>query len=227
MPDMKHIVIVGGHGKVALLATRTLSTIGYTVGSVIRQSDQQQAIEDAGGSPILLDVETASETALSTAFSDATAIVFAAGAGGGDPDRTRAVDYGGATRAMAAAQSAGVGRFVIVSYMRAATDVDKLDPDNNFYPYAKAKHDADEVLRQSTLDYTILGPGKLTSEAATGEIQLADAEGEVEGDWPDDNKVTSRDNVAEVIAYVIDADAALRQTVNFYDGNTPIAEALS
>lgn len=100
----------------------------------------------------------------------------------------------------------------------------RLDPGDSFYPYARAKHDADEKLRESTLDYTILGPALLTAEPATGKITRTENAGD---DWPDDRRVTSRENVAEAIAHVIKADAAVRQTVNFYDGATPIADVMS
>lgn len=227
MPDTNRVVIVGGHGKIALLATRKLTRAGYAVDSIIRNADQRGEVQEIGGNPVVLDVESASVEDLVEVFSGAAAIVFAAGAGGGNPERTRSVDYEAATRAMVAAEESGAGRFVIISYVRAATDVDGLDPDDNFYPYARAKHDADEHLRQSALEFTILGPGKLTTESATGRIQLADDRGRVEGGWPDDRKVTSRDNVAEVITHVIQSNAAVRRTVNFYDGDTPIAGALT
>lgn len=116
-----------------------------------------------------------------------------------------------------------INEYDMVSYAGASEDVHRLDAKHSFYPYARAKHDADAKLRDSALDYTILGPGLLTTEPATGKIQRTEALG---NDWPDDKRVTSRENVAEVIAHVIKAGAAVRQTVNFYDGDTPIAEVI-
>jgi uncharacterized protein YbjT (DUF2867 family) len=126
---------------------------------------------------------------------------------------------------MDAAQQAGVDRFVMVSYARALVDVDTLDPQNSFFPYAKAKHDADEHLRSTKLNYTILGPGKLTLEPATDKIVVADQAGAVEG-LSAEAAVTSRDNVAAVIAHVLTKNAGVRQTINFYDGDTAIIEAI-
>lgn len=125
---------------------------------------------------------------------------------------------------MQAAEQAGVKRFVMVSYAGADKAVHQLDPTDSFYPYAKAKHDADAKLRESGLDWTILGPALLTLEPATGKIQRADTAG---ADWSEDKQVTSRDNVAEVITHVISTGVASRQTVDFYDGDTPIAEAIT
>ncbi|MEV1025641.1 SDR family oxidoreductase [Streptomyces sp. NPDC050264] len=227
MSDAKRVVILGGHGKVALLTAPRLTSAGCSVDSVIRDPAQSAEVEAAGGNPVVLDVEQAGVEELSKAFDGAQAVVFAAGAGGGSPTRTNNVDYEAAVRSMAAAKAAGIKRFVMVSYAGAGHDCEKLDPDDSFYAYAKAKHDADAHLRQTELDFTILGPGKLTLEPATGTIQLADPDGTIGGRQPgDDEAHTSRDNVAEVITHVITANAGIRQTVIFYDGRTPIPEAI-
>lgn len=223
MSGMNRIVILGGHGTVALLATQRFVAEGYTVDSVIRDPAQRQEVKTAGGAPVMLDLEAATVEDLVAILSDAAAVVFAAGAGGGDAQRTHAVDYEAATRAMAAAEKAGVQRFVMVSYCNAATDHERLDANDTFYPYAKAKHDADAYLRQTGLDYTILGPARLTDEDETGAIQLIS---ETSGEWPEEQRITSRANVAAVIVEVVQTGAAIGQTVNFYDGNIQITAAL-
>lgn len=227
MSDSARVVILGGHGKIALLAAPKLNAAGFTVDSVIRNADQSVDIEAAGGSPVVLDIETADTQALADLFSGAQAVVFSAGAGGGNPERTKAVDLDAAKRSVDAAEQAGVKRFVMVSYSSASVDLDRVDPENSFYPYVQAKHGADEHLRASSLDYTILGPGGLTLEPSTGKVLIADAAGDLDGQKPaDDVRVTSRDLVADVITHVIAENAAVRQTVNFYDGPTLIAEAI-
>lgn len=226
MAGERRVVILGGHGKIALLATGRLKDAGYAVDSVIRNPGQKNAVRAAGGNPLVLDLERATVYELAAVLAGAAASVFSAGAGGGNPERTRAVDYAAATRAMQAADRARVKRFVMISYVSAATDVERLDPDTAFYVYARAKHDADEALRRSALDYTILGPGRLIDKPATGKLQPTDTRGEVEGGWSADRKATSRANVAEAIACAIRANAAVRRTVNFYDGETPIADVL-
>lgn len=221
------VVILGGHGKIALLAAPKLKDAGYAVESVIRSEAQSSDIEAAGASPVVLDLENADAEALKQAFSGAQAVVFSAGAGGGSPERTRSVDFEAAARTMDAAEAAGVKRYVMVSYAGAGVDVDRLDPEDAFYPYAQAKHDADAHLRQSGLDFTILGPGRLTLEPASGKIVLADFDGTMSGHAPSgDQAVTSRENVAEVLTQVLSANSAIRQTVNFYDGDTPVPQAI-
>ena len=228
MSEERRVVLIGGHGKVALLAAPKLVARGFAVDSLIRNPDHSAEISATGATPVVLDIENAGVEQLAEAFSGAHSIVFSAGAGGGNKERTRAVDFDAAVRSMEAAKQAGVSRFVMVSYSRALVDVDNLDPENSFYTYAKAKHDADAVLRETDLDYTILGPGALTLDPASKKITIADEIGNIDDKAPEaENGKVSRENVAEVITHVVDTEAAQRSTVNFYDGSTAIAEAIS
>lgn len=224
----RSITIVGGHGKVALRAATLLADEGCDVTSIIRNPDHADEVKVTGAGPLVCDIEQAETGTLAELFEGADAIVFSAGAGGGNPERTRAVDFEAAVRTMDAAAQAGVPRYVMVSYARAATDVDTLDTSLPFYHYARAKHDADEYLRGTDLDYTILGPGSLTLEKGTGRIQLVDDYGEsTERELGDDERKVSRDNVAAAIAHVLFHETLVRQTRNFVDGDVPIAEALA
>jgi uncharacterized protein YbjT (DUF2867 family) len=228
MADQRKVVIVGGHGKIALLAAPKLVEAGLSVESIIRNPDQAEDVTATGASPVVLDVESGDSDALAEAFSGASAVVFSAGAGGGNPARTKAVDQEAAIRTMDAAAQAGVSRYVMVSYARSEVDIHQLDPESSFYPYAAAKHHADNHLRGTELDYTILGPGALTNEPATRKITVVDADNAAEASSKGGKEAvsTSRENVAEVISHVLTADVARRSTVNFFDGETPIADAI-
>lgn len=227
MAEENRVVLIGGHGKVALLAAPKLVERGYAVDSMIRNAEHAAEVEAAGANPVVLDIESSDIDQLADVFKGASAVVFSAGAGGGNEQRTRAVDFEGAVRSMKAAQQAGVKRYVMVSYSRALVDVDTLDPQNSFYTYAKAKHDADAFLRETELDYTILGPGVLTLQPASKQVVLADQEGNLSGEPAQGEAAnTSRENVAEVITHVLANNAARRATVNFYDGGMPILEAI-
>ncbi len=224
MTDTPRVVILGGHGKVALLAAPKLISRGFAVDSLIRKPEQAADVQAAGANPVVLDIERAGVDELAAAFEGAAAIVFSAGAGGGDPLRTNAVDYESAVRAIRAAKQSGISRFVMVSYSRALVDVEALDPSHSFYPYAKAKHRADAVLRDSGLDYTILGPGALTLEPGSGKITVADAQGRLDGLVPETTS-TSRENVAEAIALVLGEHLLSGATANFFDGETDMEAA--
>lgn len=214
------ITIIGGHGKVALLTAELLSARGDTVTSIIRNPNQVPEIESAGANALVLNVESASTDELAAAFNGSDAIVWSAGAGGGNPERTYAVDRDAAIRSMDAAQKAGVKRYVMVSF--ATADPKFLVPEqDSFFPYMDAKIAADEYLRASNLEYTILGPGLLTLAAPSGLLNAL----------PDPTagaaaSQTSRGNVALSIVATLDQSATIGRTINFCDGEIPVAEAI-
>jgi uncharacterized protein YbjT (DUF2867 family) len=211
----KHLII-GGHGKVALRTAPLLAQEGHQVTSVIRNPDHATDIEAAGATPLMLDIETASQDELAEVFAGQDAIVWSAGAGGGNPERTYAVDRDAAIRSMDAAEQAGVKRYVMVSYMGARPE-HGVPEDDSFHAYATAKADADDYLRKSGLDWTILGPGALTTEDPSGRIRLATAA--TAGEMRD----TSRGNVAETIRVALATENSIGKQYEFVDGEQPVA----
>lgn len=215
---MSNYLLIGGHGKVALLASRLLVEDGHSVTSIIRNPNHAHDVEETGATALVLDIEDASVEDLADAARGHDAILWSAGAGGGNPARTMAVDYSAAVRSMDAAAKAGVSRYVMVSYLNAGLDHGVPETDS-FYAYAQAKAMADDYLRSSDLDYTILGPGVLTLDAPSGMISVHD------------NKIpestdTSRGNVALVIQAVLGEASTIGSTIDFTDGDTPISAAI-
>ncbi|MET3861974.1 nucleoside-diphosphate-sugar epimerase [Dietzia sp. 2505] len=212
------VTIIGGHGKVALRAARILSDAGAQVNSVIRNPDQADDIREVGATPVVADVETLDVEGLREVLRDSGSVVWAAGAGGGSADRTYAVDRDAAIRSMDAAVQEGVERYVMISYDGARTD-HGVPEDDSFYPYAQAKAAADAHLRESELQWTILGPGMLTDDAGGESIGV--------GADKRDDRATSRDVVAAVTAAVLRRPDTIGRTIEFSDGETPIGEALT
>ena len=167
---MSRIVIIGGHGKVALLTAPLLVAAGHDVVSVIRDPAQADDVAATGATPLVLSVEDAGVGELARALAGADAVVWSAGAGGkGGPQRTDAVDRAAAIRSMEAAAAAGVRRYVMVSFLTAYGEV---PADHPLRAYAIAKIAADRHLQSTGLDWTILGPGRLTLDAPTGAITV-------------------------------------------------------
>lgn len=212
---MARVLIIGGHGKIALLLAPLLVARGDEVTAVFRNPQHADEVRATGATPVAFDVELEDRAALARIISGHDAVVWSAGAGGGDPARTRAVDLDAAVRSMDAAADAGVSRYVMVSYFDASAD-HGIDPGNPFFAYAEAKAAADARLRASTLDWTVLGPSRLTLDPPTG---LIDATAEVSGE-------VSRANVALVIAATLQQSSTIGRTIRFNDGGTPIAEAI-
>lgn len=215
---MSRIVIVGGHGKVAMLVAPLLVQAGHEVVSLIRDPAQADDVAATGAVPLLLSVEEASEAELAGAFTGADAVVWSAGAGGkGGPERTEAVDRRAAIRSMDAAQAVGVRRYVMVSFLNCYGE-DPVPEDHPLRTYAMAKLAADRHLQTTGLDWTILGPGLLTLEEPTGRISV----GRV---GPDEETNTSRGNVAALIVAVLNEPASIGKVIPFRDGDVPVAEA--
>lgn len=79
---MAHIIIIGGHGKVALQLARILTGRGDQVSSVFRNPDHADDVAATGAKPVPADVETLGTDALAELLHGHDAVVFSAGAGG-------------------------------------------------------------------------------------------------------------------------------------------------
>ncbi|AYD90579.1 NAD-dependent epimerase/dehydratase family protein [Actinomyces sp. 2119] len=219
---MSRIVIVGGHGKVALLTAPLLVEAGHEVLSLIRNPDHAEEVSATGALPVVLSVEEASTEQLTQAFAGARAVVWSAGAGGkGGPARTDAVDRAAALRSMDAAAAAGATRYVMVSFITAYGEVPE---DHPLRAYAVAKIAADRHLQSTDLEWTILGPGGLTAQEPSGRITVERVGGD---DQSGASALTSRGNVARVIAAVLDEPRSVGRVIPFHDGDTPIAQAVA
>ena len=210
------IVIAGGHGQIALRLERLLVARGDEVAGIIRKPEQADDLRKAGAEPVVLDLESATVDAVAEVLRGADAVVFAAGAGpGSDAARKESVDRAAAVLLADAAERAGVRRYVIVSSMGA-------DPthrgDEVFDAYLRAKGAADEAVRARTsLDWTVLRPGMLTNDAGKGLVSLAASTGR--GTIP-------RDDVAAVLAELLDTPATAGLTLELITGSAPVAVAV-
>lgn len=222
------ITIIGGHGKIALRLSPLLTQAGHEVDAIIRNPEHTAAVARSGARPVVADVETASTEDLVRLLAGCDLIVWSAGAGGGNPPRTYAVDRDAAIRSMEAAEHAGVERYVMVSYLGAGPD-HGIPEDNGFFPYAEAKASADAHLRGTGLAWTIVAPGSLSLDGPTGRIDVLGAG----PDDPDrnldavDGREVSRADVAHVIAAVVERDDLAGVTLEFVAGSTPIEEAVA
>ena len=214
---MTRIAIIGGHGKVALRLSTLLTEEGHSVTSIIRNPDHAPDVTATGATPSVLDVESSTTAAIAECLAGHDAVVWSAGAGGGNPERTYAVDRDAAIRSMDATAEAGIGRYVMVSYLGAGPD-HGVPAENSFFAYAEAKAAADEYLRGTRLAWTILGPGTLTDKPGTGRIDVNSSGA--------GGRETSRSNTASVAAAVLDLPETAGRTIEFRDGTLPIAAAL-
>lgn len=212
---MARILLIGGHGKIALLLAPLLVGAGHEVTAVIRNPEHADDVAATGAIPLVADIEALGVDELADLARGSDAVVWSAGAGGGNPARTYAVDRDAAIRSIDAAVAAGVPRYLLVSYFGAGFD-HGVAPDNSFFAYAEAKAQADAHLRGSGLDWTILAPSALTLDGPTGRIDATAIA----------SAAVARADVAAVIAASLAEPATIGRTVRFNSGDVPIADAL-
>jgi uncharacterized protein YbjT (DUF2867 family) len=207
-----NVVIVGGHGQIALRLEKLLAERGDSPRGIIRSTDQADDLEQIGAEPIVLDIENVDD--ISDALAGADAVVFAAGAGpGSGPARKRTVDYGGAVKLADAATAKEIRRYLMVSAIGANRPERWTD---QMKPYYEAKAEADKYVTESGLDYTIVRPGRLTDDPGTGKVAV---------DGSGSGSVT-RDDVAAVLAECLTADNTIGKAFDLLNDGTPIPEAL-
>jgi uncharacterized protein YbjT (DUF2867 family) len=208
------VLVAGGHGKVALRLLGLLAAKGHRARGLIRAAGQAADLEAVGAVAVLGDLEA--DASLAGYAEDADVVVFAAGAGpGSGPERKRTVDLGGAVKLVDAALAVGVRRYVMVSSIGA----DRPEAaSGGMRPYLEAKAEADRYLMDSGLEYTIVRPGSLTDDPGTGRVRVATELG--------GRGAVPRDDVAAVIAQVLDAPNTIGVTFEVFSGDLLVAEAV-
>ena len=196
--------------------TRLLHADGDEVVALIRRPEHSDDVREAGGEPLVCDLEAASDAAVVEAVGGADAVVFAAGAGPGSGSaRKETMDYGGAVKLLAAAEAAGVGRYVMVSAIRADPDA---RGDDTFAVYLRAKGRADQALAASGLAWTIVRPGSLTDDPGTGRVTLGERV---------ERGAIPRDDVAAVLQACLDEPRTAGKAFDLVGGDVPIEEAIA
>jgi uncharacterized protein YbjT (DUF2867 family) len=215
---MARIIVLGAHGKVALLAQRMLAHAEHTVHGVIRNAEHAADVEATGSEPIVADLEALEQAGIDNLLQGYDVVVWSAGAGGGSPERTRAVDQDAALKVLDAVVRSGA-RLLMVSYFGSSRE-HGVPADNAFHAYAEAKSIVDEAIAESGADWVILAPSALTLEDEGG-IEVDEPVGSIEaGEIP-------RATVARLIAEVVARPELRGVTIRCNAGATPVGEALA
>lgn len=212
------VLVAGAAGNTARRLIKKLVKNGHLVRGLVRKKQQFSMVQEDGAEPVLVDLENDDPSgAVGDAVDGCDAIVFAAGAGPGSGGaRKETMDYGGAVKLIEAAEHRGASRYLMLSAM-GVTNIDTAS--ETMRPYLSAKARADERLRASGLNYTIVRPGHLTDEPGTGRIRAATSLND-SGDIP-------REDVAEILAAALDTENTYGKTFEVLSGETPIHEALA
>ncbi|KUI70386.1 hypothetical protein VM1G_06234 [Cytospora mali] len=241
----KHVLVLGGHGKIAQLLTPLLLKKSWTVTSIIRAPEQAPTVQKLGDSlqgklnVLVRSIEEVkNESQAQTILDEAKPdyVVWSAGAGGrGGAERTFAVDRDAAIHFIrASANSPNITRFLMVSYLASRRtkpswwddDAWKGAEEVNYKilpTYYQAKIAADEVLYEESAkrgkDFVgiNLRPGTLTLEPA-GRVEL--------GKTKTSRGDASRESVAKVAAALLEADGVKNSWIDLLDGEEDVDSAV-
>jgi nucleoside-diphosphate-sugar epimerase len=215
---MARVAIVGGHGKVARHLHPLLVRAGHTPVALVRNEDYRRELEALGAEVRLLDIEKSPADEFAQAFAGCQAVVFAAGAGpDGKVERKRTVDLEGSLKSIEGARGARISRFVQISAQMVDDPIPE-DASEVWRAYIEAKREADEALRASRLDWTILRPGWLSDDPGTRRVVIG--RDVPAGDIP-------RADVAAVVTAVLDNDGTIRRQWELVQDGLLIVEAIA
>lgn len=213
------VAIVGGNGQIARALTALLVADGVKVRSIIRNEAHAEGLRSLGAEPVVCDIEHASVDEVANAFGDAEAVVFAAGAGpGSGAARKVTVDLEGSKKCADAALLSGAMRFVQISFIGAEERTPEGTEDV-FAAYWDAKRAADDYLRSVALDWTIVKPGALTDDPASGHGAVS-----ISG-MPRGVK-TRRADVAHAIRLALAHQGTIWRELSVSEGDAPLDEAI-
>ena len=206
---MENILVVGANGTTGkkIVAILNVSNNFHPI-AMVRKEEQQAYFKAQNIETVLGDLEGDISSVFNRPIDK---VVFAAGSAG---KNVLGVDQEGAKKLIDASKKANIKKFVMLSSMGA----DKPEAANQLQEYLKAKHNADEYLKTSGLDFSIVRPGSLTNEAALNTIEL-------EGKLNKRGEI-SREDVAQTLVQTLDDTVASNATFEIIKGETSIGKAL-
>jgi uncharacterized protein YbjT (DUF2867 family) len=213
------VVIAGGHGQIALKLERLLAARGDSPVGLVRNPAHGDDLRAVGAEAVVCDLESISADELAGHLKDADAVIFAAGAGpNSGTDRKDTVDRAAAVLLADAARLAGVRRYLLVSSMGVGRPL-AAGSSESWAAYIAAKSAAEDAVRDTDLEWTVLRPGGLIDDAPAERIRL-ETPGTMRG-------TITRADVAAVLVALLDAPGTAGLTLELIAGDTPIPDAIA
>ncbi len=209
------VLVVGGNGQIgSLFLEQVRESTDWDPVAMIRKKEQADKFDQMGVSTVMGDLEWPVKE-LEKVVQGHDVVVFTAGSGGSTgADKTLLIDLDGAVKMMQAAENQNISRFVMVSALGASSR-DRWNAD--LKPYYVAKHFADDALVRSSLDYTIVRPGRLLNEKGTGRIEVGE---EVE------RASIPRADVASALIEVLRQPGTIGKSFDLISGEQDISKAI-
>lgn len=205
---MENILVAGANGTTGKKIVNLLQSSQYfNPVAMVRKKEQIPQFKDKSVDTVLGDLEE--DVTHTTKKIDK--VIFAAGS---DGKKVVEVDQEGAKKLIDSAKADGISKFVMLSSMGA----DQPEKADDLQEYLKAKHNADEYLKSSNLNYAIVRPGSLTNDKGTDHIALKKQLNQ--------SGSISRDDVAQTLVKSLHDDAPHDTTFEILEGDTLIGKAL-
>lgn len=215
---MMNVLVIGANGKIGRIVAEQMGASEQFQPTALIRKEEQKAFFDTIQVPVIVGSIESSIDEIAEAMQGFDAVVFTAGSGGKTGyDKTLEIDLDGAVKTMIAAEQTGVKRYVMVSAFL-ADERAKWDA-SGIKPYYIAKHFADKELMQSSLDYTILRPVRLTDEEGIGQVTLNTVPEGISDSIP-------RADVATTILEVLSHDETIGKVFVMSTGTSRIEEAI-
>ncbi|WKA58819.1 SDR family oxidoreductase [Planococcus shenhongbingii] len=211
------VLVIGANGQVGRRVVQELAASQHEAVAMVRKEEQVNHLKELGAENVVLgDLEKD----FSEAFEGIDAVIFAAGSGGSTgADKTLTIDLWGSVKAMRYAEEKGVKRFVQLS------SVGTPDPDQGgekMKPYLVAKRVADDLLKTTDLDYTIVRPGALSNDGKSGKIEVS-----AEGFASLKDRSIPRADVAALLVKVLDQPNTYHKTFEVLQGQASFDDGLA
>ncbi len=209
---MEKVLVAGANGTTGREIINILQNHpDYEPVAMIRKEEQSAYFDNQDVKTTLADLEGD----LTEAVKGIDRVIFAAGSGGHTgKDKTTSVDEKGAMHLIDKSKAAGARKFVMLSAM----GTDNPDQVDGLEHYLRAKKTADDHLKASFLDYSIVKPGMLTNNEKTNKIKAAEKlneQGEI-----------SRKDVAQVLVDCLPANMMKNKEFEILSGDQAIEIAL-
>lgn len=207
-------LIIGASGQIGKMPTQKMLAQEHEVVALVRDKSKLTDIEH----PNLSIVEQDLENDFSRALTGIQQVIFSAGSGGATgADKTLLIDLWAAVKAINYAVDAQVEHFIMVSSI-GADDPDGIE--SSIKPYLVAKHMADEHLLHSGLHYSIVRPGTLLNESASGLFTI-------NRPATRQDAVINREDVADALVYIASHRPDKSQLFELFNGDKPLDELLA
>jgi uncharacterized protein YbjT (DUF2867 family) len=205
---MPRVLVAGAGSGVGWETVAAAIKDGFDVVAMIRNEDQRSDLEGMGAKVVIADAFDAASTASAIAETSPDSIVCAIGSKPGDERR---VDYEGTKTLVEGAKASGTKRFLLVTSFGCRETRGTIPPGllEKIGAALAEKDKAEDYIEASGLDWTIMRPGGLGTDPASGTAILTES-GDVMGG-------INRADVAALIISCLKSDKTIGRTLGAID----------